>query len=272
MPKEHRTRQEWLAGIIRHLVLTEELRSILDGLLLSDGYLNHIKGRSTASLRLMQAPIRRGWLHQLRETLDVLGVETALDVVVKKSTLFEDRVMPERSYDLLRSLNYVELVNERQRWYPEGSKVVPRDLRLNPLTLTHWFCGDGRGGDRKGTLGFCTDGFHRSDVEFLVARLKLDLNIHATQVENHRGHFQILVGRRDEAVKVKELVSPHIPICCEYKLAHVRPLQVAGKGRRLTETQVRDVLKDRGEMTVRLSALKHGVSLSKVWTIWNKNS
>src|SRR6185369_10572698 len=114
------------------------------------------------------------------------GVVTALDQVVKAPSMLEGRLMPERQYDLLRTLNYAEFVREHARWYPNGRKIVPRDLHLSPVTLNHWFCGDGRGGDAKGTLGFCTDGFSPEDVGFLVDHLRLDLGVEALRVMNHR--------------------------------------------------------------------------------------
>ncbi|MFA5054199.1 MAG: hypothetical protein WC565_09080, partial [Parcubacteria group bacterium] len=196
--------------------MTPSLRGVLDGLLLSDGSYQRKGDRPTALLRLTQHSRRRGWLDMLVRDLHSNGIESFIGEVTKKVSWLEGRFMPERRYDLLRSLNYAEFVPERVRWYPNGIKAVPPDLRLTPVVLTHWFCGDGRGGDQKGTLGFCTDGFSISDVDFLVYRLSEDLGITTLRTLNHRGHPQILVSRRDEAVRLADCVSPYLPECCVY--------------------------------------------------------
>ncbi len=269
VPKERLTRAEWLSKITRHVTITPQLREVLDGLLLSDASLQRLGQRGTAHMHMEQSPKRLEWLEQLQVLLEAQGLETKIDFVTKGPSLFEGRVMLQREYRLLRSYNYAELVGEHSRWYAQGMKHVPPDLRLSPVVLTHWFCGDGRGGDQKGTLGLCTDGFSEPEVDFLVGRLFSDLGIYATKVLNHRGHPRILIGRRDEAVRVAEIVKPYLPECCQYKFVHVRPLPRKGRGRRLSEKQKLAIRQDRGLCTVKVSAQRHGVSLSKVWNLWN---
>lgn len=262
------TRAEWVASRERHVIITPNLREVLDGVLLSDGSIRHKDGRRTASLRLTQSPKRQGWLRMLRMELSTEGIITVTDPVHVRPTAIYGRITPGGEYLLLRSLNYVELVTERQRWYPNGKKIVPRDLRLTPAVLLHWFCGDGRGGDRKGTLGFCTDGFTVEDVDFLVGRLRIDLGVIALRTVSHRGHPQILVGRRNAAVKIQALLSNLLPACCRYKLQHVRPLPLEGRGRRLSESLKQAVLADRNTCSMRQAAEKHGISVTKVWKLW----
>ena len=37
----------------------------------------------------------------------------------------------------------VQLYKLYQKWYPDGKKIVPRDLKLTPQTVLHWYIGDG---------------------------------------------------------------------------------------------------------------------------------
>lgn len=271
MLKEHRTRAEWLAQRINHVSMSGDLRAVLDGVLLSDGSLHRRGVRQTANLLMHQHPQRRGWLLQLQADLTARGLVIKMGTSLRGPVTIRDQELPGgRRYDILRSLNYAELVGEYSRWYPQGTKVVPRDLRLTPTVLLHWFCGDGRGGDRKGTLGFCTDGFTLEDVDFLVTRFQEDLGVTVLRTQA-RGRPQILVSQRDEAVKVKTLLEPLIPACCAYKLQHVRPLQTQGRGRKLSEALRAQIQLEKGTCTVRDAALRHGVSVSKVWTIWNES-
>lgn len=66
----------------------------------------------------------------------------------------------------------------RKRWYPEGKKIVPKDLICSPTTFRHWFYGDGSTsyvkykGKKLGTqLTFCTHCFNKNDCDFLANKL-----------------------------------------------------------------------------------------------------
>jgi len=47
-----------------------------------------------------------------------------------------------RAYRLCTK-SYQELKDLRERWYPNGVKKVPDDIKLTPSTLFNWFVGDG---------------------------------------------------------------------------------------------------------------------------------
>jgi len=42
----------------------------------------------------------------------------------------------------------------RERWYPDGTKLIPDDVRIAPTTLMSWYIGDGT--------------FYRDDYEILI--------------------------------------------------------------------------------------------------------
>ena len=267
-----RSWEEYTAARSRHVNITQELRSITDGMLLSDASIACGHGRRSASLTLWQHPSRICWLEQMKDELKNRGVESVIDEKTQPKTRFKDgHIAPGGTYNVLRTMSYVEFVSEWERWHSGGpSKSIPKDLLLSPITLRHWFCGDGRGGDSKGTLGFCTDGFTHTDVEFLVFHLYNDLGIGSLKVTNHRGHPQILVGKRDEAVKIGYLIGQDLAECCKYKLQHVRPLQTQGRGRRLPDSLVDDIKSSKWKTTCKEAAETYNVSISKVWTIWGK--
>jgi len=267
-----RTREEYLAARANHIEITPELRSILDGMLLSDASISCGKGRKSAGVTLWQSPVRRGWLEQLQEELRTQGVLSTLDERTIQPSQFKDgRMSPGGDYLVLRTRSYVEFVAERERWHLNGAKAPPLDLRLTPTSLRHWFCGDGTGGDQKGTLGLYTNGFTAADVDRLVALLQSDLNIEATRLVDQRGHSRILIGKRDMAVRVQDLIGVQVVPCCAYKFQHVRPLPETGKGRRLLESTLIAVKQDRGTCTMREAAKRHGVSVSKVWKLWHES-
>lgn len=65
----------------------------------------------------------------------------------------------------------------KNKWYPEGHKIVPQDLRLTPLICAIWFCDDGSVITNKNSLRLqlATDGFKKEEVEFLAELLRKEL-------------------------------------------------------------------------------------------------
>lgn len=59
----------------------------------------------------------------------------------------------------------------RDKWYPDGVKVVPRDLELDPLSLAIWYFDDGSDHLSDRCCRLATYGFARDDCEFLVSLL-----------------------------------------------------------------------------------------------------
>lgn len=73
------------------------------------------------------------------------------------------------------SLYYSELLPIRKKWYPQGKKIVPRDLKLTSLVCRQWFIGDGGLGPPTTTgissIILCTCGFSILDVKWLIEQL-----------------------------------------------------------------------------------------------------
>lgn len=116
---------------------------------------------------------------------------------------------------------YVELQEQRERWYPKGKKRVPGDVRLTPLSIAYWFCGDGSY-DKQGFLTFYTNSFLKRETEQLAQGLR-ELGIHARCCPAaRRREWVVRITRRDEALKFREMVGDHVPSCFRYKFAYVR--------------------------------------------------
>lgn len=212
--------------------------SLVDGILLGDGQIDR-KGL----LRLEQENSRRGWLDQVQAEINDLGGSCRIIPIPPKTRIIEGRTIRSKAASLLYTPAYVELKPHRARWYPKEKKIVPRDLKLTPLTVTHWFAGDGTY-DPKGHLRFCTNGFLQEDTEYLAREFGVQLGIRATTQESYRpGQFYIDILRRDEAVKIRSLMTPYLADCIQYKVQHVRPtLRSQGRQpRKLTDAQVREL-------------------------------
>lgn len=79
------------------------------------------------------------------------------------------------------SYSYPELLLIRHKWYPNGKKIVPRDIELTPITCRQWYIGDGYLNKKYNFIQLCTCGFNIQDIEFLVLQLNnLGFNCHRT--------------------------------------------------------------------------------------------
>ena len=79
----------------------------------------------------------------------------------------------------------------RKDWYPDGKKIIPRNLSLTPTCVKYWFYGDGsssfipyQGKNRYVRITFCTNCFTEDDCNFLVSKFKevgLNFNIYLSR-------------------------------------------------------------------------------------------
>lgn len=214
------TRPDWS----NHVNISSELRQILDGVLVSDGSLLVTSSGRSAALSIEQHPKRLGWLQDIQTSLMRLGVEANVRPHTRRpKKLLEGRRLPGGIYHILRTLSYAEFVDERDRWYGFGVKRVPQDIRLTPLLVAHWMCGDGYAGG-EGGLGFCTNGFSKECVELLIERFAVDLGISSRIYRTQRvGQYHVVVGKLNEAYRLASLIRPYMPECCLYKIVGTRP-------------------------------------------------
>jgi hypothetical protein len=208
-----------------HVKLTSRVRQVIAGVLLGDGSLTLTGSKKSASLVIEQHPSRLGWLRNVKQELAKSGVVSSIRPYMRRpKKLLEGRRLPGGRYLTLRSLSYAELVPERLRWYPHGTKCVPQDLRLSLRVVAHWLCGDGYD-NHVGGIGFCTDGFTKDDVSLLVNKLQKNLGVYAHIKRSRPEQYHVVVGRLADAYKLGSSLKPLLPACAQYKLARIRPFR-----------------------------------------------
>lgn len=248
--------EETKAGLDPHGL--EFLAEVVDGLLLGDGTLHR------GSLRVDQCDRRVGWLLDIQRRLGSIGVRSAITPVVRPSRIRKDgRVLPEYRGFQLRTPAYIELRSHVLRWYPSGSKKVPEDVRVTPMSLADWVCGDGLG-TPLGMLILCTDGFSETCVRLLVSRLASTFGIRP-RFMGSSSRPRVGVLRKDDVLLLKEIVSPFLPSCCSYKFSCARPPRRRGL---FTPDEVRDIRSRCGRKEpLRSIAASFGVSRSAISNI-----
>lgn len=145
--------------------LSKEARDWINGALLGDGYLQKI---SNYSAQIYYGSSKKKYIQYVSNTLDSFGIKQTGRI---KKHYYEKWNCSSYYYS---SLTYVELLPIRQKWYPKGKKIVPRDIELTPITCQQWYIGDGSLSHQRNYnsyIALCTEGFPISDVEFLKEKL-----------------------------------------------------------------------------------------------------
>lgn len=113
-----------------HFEVTPEIIYFFDGLLLGDGCVClHQKNKKSGVYG--HTDKNYNFIVWLKEQLSRFNIHTGPTYHAKNNTYhFNTRY-------------YREFVEFRHRWYPNGKKVIPKDIILMPNTLKNWYLGDG---------------------------------------------------------------------------------------------------------------------------------
>lgn len=196
----------------------KKLTELIDGLLLGDGCISRdCPGRVVVG----QHPSRIGWLRLIQRQLATIGIRSSIS---KPRTIEGGHKVDGRRFKDTISVRLVTPVYDiieahYARWYPGGKKRVPADLRLTPIVLMHWFCGDGSA--RRAELQFATNGFSHREVDRLAAKLSRYGFSGARRRSSQTG--PIIWLNADATRKFKREIQRRLPGCCRYKLRKVTP-------------------------------------------------
>jgi len=153
-----------------HCNLSQEAIEWINGELLGDGCLRSPRGPSAI---YSHSSKYYEYLEYVIDTLKSFGIRAPSGPREYNSKVSNGH---HKSMD---SLSYTELLPIRKKWYPNGKKIVPRDIKLTPLTCRQWYIGDGCL-QRGRYIIMATCGFTISDVNWLVEQL-IELGFKATR-------------------------------------------------------------------------------------------
>ncbi len=155
-------------------------------------------------------------------------------------------------------------------------KVIPRDLRLTPLTLCVWHMDDGSVCAKDANLQLHTEGFTKEEVAFLIEKLDKDLSIKSSVKDACRnGQEKVYVGRKSYFDFI-EIIRPHVEWnCFAYKLDTHTYSKVPHRGEghsrsKLKEDDIHEIfrLRETGLMHKEI-AVKFGVSSPTICLVLN---
>ena len=193
------------------LRLTARQEKILEGMLLGDGHLERQRGALSARLKIEHSAAQATYVAwKYIEWRD--WVRTPPKEKLKKNRLGTTSVNVGFS-----TLSHRELEAVRQRFYPDGRKIVPEDLELNSLNVAVWFMDDGskKSSQCRG-IYFNTQSYTVEEVELLQRLLRRDVGVE-TSVRQQRDGLQIYVPS-PSVTGLLSFISAYVLPCMRYKL------------------------------------------------------
>lgn len=158
-----------------HCSLSREAKYWIDGELLGDGCL---KAKNNYSAYFSYGSKHHEYIQYISKQLTAFGMKQ-----VGKTHKRFHKDFGNISYDYV-SKSYAELLPIREKWYPENKKIIPKDIKLTPLTCRQWYIGDGHlvhyGVNNKVYMTLHTNGFTVNDIDLLINKLK-DLGFKSTR-------------------------------------------------------------------------------------------
>lgn len=212
--------------------LNEDLIEWIDGFNLGDGYIHFDKSRRDClGAKFCFGSVQQEWASFAMSKLKCYGAKEP-----KVLTKILDKKHPHPTWSS-STLTHPDIVEQAKRWYPNGKKIVPLDVRITPTSLLLWYLGDGSI-SKMGVSFFirlATCGFTPEDVEnILIPKLSvLGLN-----VGRHIFKNDIRISG-DSLKKFFDIIGHKSPIkCYNYKFEY---------GEWLNLHRLKDVVKNNQE-------------------------
>lgn len=211
-------------------MLTDRQLEIVTGSLLGDGTICTNFVDPNCKFQLTQSKSDKDGISKktyffwfVKEFID-LGCTVAPKAIKSSGILYKNKIY----FQYVFNTRCNHLWNEiEKKWYVprvdhhffRRRKIVPLDLKLTPLILCVWMMEDGSNYSKDGNITLETQGFTPQEVDFLIARLDIDLGIKATKKKTKKkNQFRIFVGVKFQK-KLIDIIKPHVEWdCFQYKL------------------------------------------------------
>jgi len=145
---------------LEEIVLTKNDLDVINGSLLSDGHCKRIINNQNSS-----------FTHScvFKEYIDFLAEQLGFELS-QYSGKGHSGYSNGNDYFTITSRANKCFTKLREKWYPNGKKIVPKDIELNRTVVLHWYLGDGTLDNQVGAV-FCTDSFSKEDNKVLIEKL-----------------------------------------------------------------------------------------------------
>jgi hypothetical protein len=174
--------------------MTEQQMSIFDGLMISDAYLKKTNSEWQNSSFKMMVKSR-----EFAETVyNIFPSFPWSNSPIKTFDVYDKRTNNYHSSTVLSSKANLFFTKQRRRWYPNGKKIVPSDIKIDKDMLLWWYIGDGYLCRKKARPNYrrielATDSFSQNEIFNLIGLLKSFLNEDDNIYEERN---EIMIGKK----------------------------------------------------------------------------
>ena len=192
--------------------LTPRVRSIIIGLILSDGWVQK-RGHWNTRIGFKQSIINFPYLWYIYNELAYLcsGLPMAAKTVTRGKIFYGVFVQTRQLACLNEIFNLFYLTK-----YGQVIKTVKQELffYMDYMVLAHWIMGDGS--KRTKGIVLCTDIFSLQEVVLLVNILILKFDINPT-IQKEKNYFRIYINEKS-LMKIKPFILPYLVDHFLYKI------------------------------------------------------
>jgi len=137
-----------------------------------------INESQTTRFRIVAAIAERNWINHISQIFIDNGYPAKYSEYETYEFIDFKKIVKELVWKShLQSKKSVQMAKFLQKWYPEGIKIVPRDIILSPTSMLHWHIGDGSAG--KYLVALYTNNFTVEDVKFLTQLISKTIGINS---------------------------------------------------------------------------------------------
>ncbi|MHA2331127.1 MAG: hypothetical protein ACXAEU_03800 [Candidatus Hodarchaeales archaeon] len=209
----------------RDIPLSSSLRQFLDGSLLGDGHMAFQVYQSCYQTRCKHEE----YIEYIELLFQECGYET------KKYTVLDKKLDNYMMY-VLRTQSTTQLHEYREKWYPDGKKIVPEDLELTPAVCQYWYLEDGSLSIYKykekidvSQIYLATNGFSSEENKKLIVKLKKVLQVKDGILLSTKNEIYL---NKQPTLRFLKYISSKSPVrCFDYKFDPKlpRPKSIANK-------------------------------------------
>jgi hypothetical protein len=184
--------------------LNQFQKSVIVGTVLGDGYLRIVPGRQHAFLEINHAQSQREYVMWKYDVLQ--GIRAGVPTTRKGNGA--------RNAIRFHTRQSEEITLIYSQFYKNGTKVIPHDLKLNPVILSVWFMDDGSR-CRECDVYLNTQQFDTKSQVILIQALQ-KLGLEATL--NKDKEYSRIRFLKKSIPKLYDLIRPHIVPSMYYKI------------------------------------------------------
>ena len=200
-------------------------KDYIDGLVISDGSIRLPKRNKNPTYCQKMALRYKEWGDKIVDNLNLFGYSSRLCESVRKAHTIKGYYYPDTKVIECYTKTNSKLHYYRERWYEDGSKVIPKDINMSDQFLANWYMGDGSVHIQKSTvknkqykywyITLCVNSFNKEDVEFLREKL-VELGYYFT-ISNCKDGFRLHLCRQKDVMKFLENTHKYSVCCFGYK-------------------------------------------------------